>query len=72
MILSAILWGFAPVHSGAARFLEPGMPSEREKILADALYDPLDPELVAGRERTRGLGDHATPSRRRRSISAGA
>jgi hypothetical protein len=25
------------------------MPSEREKMLAGALYDPLDPELVAGR-----------------------
>src|SRR5256714_1834241 len=31
------------------------MPSEREKMLAAALYDPLDPELVAGRERARDL-----------------
>jgi len=31
------------------------MPSEREKMLAGALYDPLDPELVAGRERARDL-----------------
>jgi maltose O-acetyltransferase len=31
------------------------MPSEREKMLAGALYDPLDSELVAGRERARDL-----------------
>lgn len=31
------------------------MPSEREKMLAGALYDPLDPELVAGREYARDL-----------------
>jgi maltose O-acetyltransferase len=31
------------------------MPSEREKMLASELYDPLDPELVRGRERARDL-----------------
>ena len=31
------------------------MPSEREKMLAGALYDPLDAELVAGRARARDL-----------------
>lgn len=31
------------------------MQSEREKMLAAALYDPMDPELVAGRERARDL-----------------
>ena len=31
------------------------MPTEREKMLAGQLYDPLDPELVAGRERARDL-----------------
>ncbi len=31
------------------------MPSEREKMLAGGLYDPLDPELVRGRERARDL-----------------
>jgi len=31
------------------------MASEREKMLAGELYDPLDPELVAGRERARDL-----------------
>lgn len=31
------------------------MPSEREKMLAGELYDPFDPELVAGRERARDL-----------------
>src|ERR687883_1698684 len=31
------------------------MPSEREKMLAGELYDPLDPELVAARERARDL-----------------
>jgi maltose O-acetyltransferase len=31
------------------------MPSEREKMLAGAPYDPLDPDLVTGRERARDL-----------------
>ena len=31
------------------------MRSERDKMLAGELYDPLDPELVAGRERARDL-----------------
>jgi maltose O-acetyltransferase len=31
------------------------MPSEREKMLAGELYDPMDPELVAGRVRARDL-----------------
>ena len=31
------------------------MSGEREKMLAGELYDPLDPELVAGRERARAL-----------------
>jgi maltose O-acetyltransferase len=31
------------------------MKSEREKMLAGELYDPLDPELVLGRERARDL-----------------
>jgi maltose O-acetyltransferase len=31
------------------------MPTEREKMLAGALYDPMDPELVAGRGRARDL-----------------
>jgi maltose O-acetyltransferase len=31
------------------------MKSEREKMLAGELYDPLDPELVAPRERARNL-----------------
>jgi maltose O-acetyltransferase len=31
------------------------MQSEREKMLAGALYDPMDPDLVAGRERARDL-----------------
>ena len=31
------------------------MPSEREKMLAGELYDPFDPDLVAGRERARDL-----------------
>src|SRR5690242_10184278 len=31
------------------------MPSEREKMLAGDLYDPLDPELVARRQRARVL-----------------
>jgi maltose O-acetyltransferase len=31
------------------------MPSEREKMLAGELYDPLDPELVRARDRARDL-----------------
>ena len=31
------------------------MPSEKEKMLAGQLYDPLDPELVAARDRARNL-----------------
>jgi maltose O-acetyltransferase len=31
------------------------MPSERDKMLAGLLYDPLDPELVRARERARDL-----------------
>jgi maltose O-acetyltransferase len=31
------------------------MPSEREKMLAGELYDSLDPELVAARNRARDL-----------------
>jgi maltose O-acetyltransferase len=31
------------------------MASEREKMVAGELYDPLDPELVAGREHARDL-----------------
>jgi maltose O-acetyltransferase len=31
------------------------MPSERRKMLAGELYDPLDPELAAARERARDL-----------------
>lgn len=31
------------------------MATEREKMLAEELYDPLDPDLVRGRERARNL-----------------
>ena len=31
------------------------MRSERDKMLAGELYDPLDPELVTARERARDL-----------------
>jgi len=31
------------------------MPTEREKMLAGEMYDPLDPELVAARARARDL-----------------
>ena len=31
------------------------MPTERQKMLAGEMYDPFDPELVAGRERARDL-----------------
>jgi maltose O-acetyltransferase len=48
------------------------MPTEREKMSAGELYDPHDPELVAGRERARDLcqalnatGEADTDGRRR-------
>jgi maltose O-acetyltransferase len=31
------------------------MPSEKDKMLAGELYDPMDPELVRGRDRARDL-----------------
>lgn len=31
------------------------MPTERDKMLAGTLYDPMDAELIAGRERARNL-----------------
>ena len=39
------------------------MASEREKMLAGELYDPMDPELVAGRERARDLCQALNASR---------
>ena len=39
------------------------MPSEREKMLAGELYDPLDRVLVAGRERARDLCQALNASR---------
>jgi maltose O-acetyltransferase len=40
---------------GATRAEERPMGSERQKMLAGELYDPMDPELVAARERARDL-----------------
>ena len=49
------------------------MPTEREKMLAGDLYDPLDPELVRARERARDLcqtlnNTRESQQQRRRSI----
>src|SRR5438046_2374292 len=41
------------------------MRSERDKMLAGELYDPLDPELVAGRERARDLCQSLNATRER-------
>lgn len=41
------------------------MPTEREKMLAGELYDALDPELVAGRERARDLCQALNATRER-------
>jgi maltose O-acetyltransferase len=41
------------------------MGSEREKMLAGELYDPMDPELVAGRERARDLCQELNATRER-------
>jgi len=43
------------------------MRSEREKMVAGELYDPLDPELVAARERARDLC-HALNATRARDV----
>jgi maltose O-acetyltransferase len=39
------------------------MPSERQKMLAGEMYDPLDPELVAARARARDLCQHLNATR---------
>ena len=49
------------------------MTTEREKMLAGELYDPMDPELVAGRVRARDLCQELNATReedqeRRRSV----
>jgi maltose O-acetyltransferase len=41
------------------------MSTEREKMLAGELYDPLDPELVAARERARNLCQDLNATRER-------
>lgn len=41
------------------------MSSEREKMLAGELYDPLDPELIQARERARDLCQNLNASRER-------
>jgi len=41
------------------------MPTEREKMLAGDLYDPLDPELVAARVRPRDLCQDLNATRER-------
>ena len=41
------------------------MPSEREKMLAGELYDPLDAELVQARERARDLCQDLNATRER-------
>jgi maltose O-acetyltransferase len=41
------------------------MPSEREKMLAGELYDPLDPELTRARERARDLCQDLNATRER-------
>ena len=48
------------------------MPTEREKMLAGELYDPLDPELVAVRERARNLCQDLNATREARRIRAAA
>jgi maltose O-acetyltransferase len=41
------------------------MPTEKEKMLAGELYDPLDPELVQARERARNLCQDLNATRER-------
>jgi maltose O-acetyltransferase len=47
-------WGIEPQWLTDTAF-GGAMPSEKEKMLAGELYDPLDPELVRARERARDL-----------------
>jgi maltose O-acetyltransferase len=52
------------------------MPTEREKMLAGELYDPLDPDLVRARERARDLcqtlnNTRESQQQERRSILTG-
>ena len=44
------------------------MPSERDKMLAGELYDPLDPELVAARVRARDLCQALNATRERDEV----
>ena len=41
------------------------MPTEKDKMLAGELYDPLDPELIRARERARDLCQELNASRER-------
>ena len=41
------------------------MPTEKEKMLAGELYDPLDPELVRARDRARDLCQDLNATRER-------
>ena len=41
------------------------MPTEKEKMLAGELYDPLDPELLKARERARDLCQELNATRER-------
>ena len=48
------------------------MKTEHQKMLAGELYDPLDPELVAGRDRARDLCQELNATREARAGGAAA
>lgn len=48
------------------------MRSQKEKMLAGELYDPLDPDLVRARERARDLCQDLNATRERNQESAAA
>jgi maltose O-acetyltransferase len=50
-----VLGGASVIRLIANRFPSDRMKTERQKMLAGELYDPLDPELVAARQRARDL-----------------
>jgi maltose O-acetyltransferase len=51
--LTATLSAIGNANCFGMRTEDETMPTQREKMLAGELYDPLDPELVAARERAR-------------------
>ena len=52
---AALVAGCDRTHNGLLVRMEAVVTTEYQKMLAGELYDPMDPELVAARERVRDL-----------------